>query len=37
MSGADNKLINERLDAEIATIDGISAIRWTPAVRRQRV
>jgi hypothetical protein len=32
MSGADYKLINERLDAEIATIDGIPATRWTPAM-----
>ena len=31
MSGADYKLITDRLDAEIPTIDGIPASRWTPA------
>lgn len=32
MSGADYKLITERLDAEITDIEGISASRWTPAM-----
>lgn len=32
MSGADYKLITERLDAEIPTIDGVLATRWTPAM-----
>ena len=32
MSGADYKRITDRLDAEIPTIDGILATRWTPAM-----